>query len=94
MHGDEAVDGHDPGVFEPAGDLGLKQEPLAADRVVGVVGEDLLERDLAVQLGVERHEHGAQATPGVRPQDTEPLAVAGGRVHCVAGVAVGIDFLG
>ena len=65
-------------MLQPAGDLGLEQEPLAADRVVGVLVEDLLERDLAVQLGVERDEDGAQAAPGVRPQDAEPLAVGGG----------------
>ena len=49
----QAVDRHDPGVLQPAGDLGLEQEPLAADRVVGVVVEDLLERHLAIELGVE-----------------------------------------
>jgi hypothetical protein len=39
-------------MFEPSGDLGLLEEPLAADRVVGVLVEDLLEGDLAVQLGI------------------------------------------
>ena len=48
-------------MLEAAGDLGLEQEPLAADRVVGVVVEDLLERHLAVQLAVERHEDRPQA---------------------------------
>ena len=75
----QPVDRHDPGVFEPAGDLGLDQEPLAAGRVVGVVVEDLLERHLAIQLGVEGHEHGPQPAPGMRPEHAEPLAVAGGR---------------
>ncbi|MFO0950014.1 MAG: hypothetical protein U0835_02455 [Isosphaeraceae bacterium] len=46
-------------MFEPAGDLGLDEEPVAADGVVGVVREDLLEGDLAVQLRVERDEHRA-----------------------------------
>ena len=64
-------------MLQPAGDLGLDHEPLAAGRVVGVVVEDLLERDLAVQLAVECHEDGAQAAAGVGPQDAEPLAVAG-----------------
>ena len=32
-----------------------------------------------LQLGVERDEDGAQAALGVRPEDAEPLAVAGGR---------------
>ena len=46
--------------------------------VVGVAVEDLLERDLAVQLAVERDEDRAQAALGVGPEDAEPLAVAGG----------------
>ena len=92
--GAQAVDRHDAGVFEPAGDLGLEQEPLPAGRVVGVVVEDLLERHLAVQLGVERHEHGPQAAPGVGPQDAEPLAVAGRGADGVARGAVSIAVLG
>ena len=88
--GAQAVDRDDPRVLQPAGDLGLQEEPLAADRVVGVVVEDLLERHLAVQLGVEGHEDGAQAAPGVGPEDAEPLAVAGGRADGVAGGAVGV----
>ncbi len=40
--GAQAVDRHDPGVLEPAGDLGLEHESLAAHRVVGVLLEDLL----------------------------------------------------
>ena len=40
-----------------------------------MVVEDLLEGDLAVQLGVERDEDGAQAAAGVGPQDAEPLPV-------------------
>ena len=67
-------------MLQPAGDLGLEQEPLAADRVVGVVVEDLLQRHLAVQLAVEGDEDGAQAAPGVGPEDAEPLAV--GRWPC------------
>ena len=77
--GAQAVDRDDAGVLQPAGDLGLGDEPLAADRVVGVLLEDLLQRHLAVQLAVERHEHRAQAAPRMRPQDAEPLAVARGR---------------
>ena len=86
----QAVDRHDARVLQPAGDLGLQQEPLAADPVVGVVVEDLLQRHLAVQLGVQRHEDGAQAAPGMGPQHAEPLAVAGGRADGVGGGAVGI----
>ena len=59
--GAQPVDGDDPGVLEPAGDLGLDEEAGSADGVVGAVVEDLLESDLAVQLGVEGDEDGAQA---------------------------------
>ena len=86
--GAQAVDRHDARMLQAAGDLGLDQEPLAARRVVGVVVEDLLERDLAVQLGVEGHEHGAQAAAGMGPQDAEPLAVAGGGTDGVTRGAV------
>jgi hypothetical protein len=40
-------------VLQPAGDLGLRREPMAADRVVGVGIEDLLEVDVSVQLGIQ-----------------------------------------
>ena len=83
--GAQAVDRDDARVLQPAGDLGLEQEPLAAGRVVGVVVEDLLEGDLAVQLAVERHEDGTQPAPGVGPEDAEPLAVAGRRADGVGG---------
>ena len=76
-------------MLQAAGDLGLDQEPSAADRVVGVGVEDLLERDLAVELGVEGDEDGAQAAPGVGPEDAEPLAVGGG-AGSVAGGLVGL----
>ena len=62
----------------------------AAGRVVGVAVEDLLEGDLAVQLGVEGDEDGAQAAPGVGPEDAEPLAVGGGGADGVAGGPVGV----
>jgi hypothetical protein len=83
-------------VLQPAGDLGLGQEPGAAGRVVGVAVEDLLQRHLAVQLGVKCHEHHAQTATGVGAQHAEPLAVAGGRAddvgHCMVdvGIAVGV----
>ncbi len=83
--GPQAVDRDDPRMFQAAGDLGLEQEAGAAGRVVGVLLQDLLDRHLAVQLLVERDEDGAQAAPGVRAQDAEALAIAGGRAEGVAG---------
>ena len=71
-------------MLQAAGDLGLEQEPGAADRVVGVAVEDLLQRHLAVQLGVEGDEDLAQAALGVGPEDAEPLAVGGGRADRVS----------
>ena len=68
-----------PGCSRPAGDLRLDDESLAAVRVVGVTVEDLLECHLAIELGIECHEHSAETAAGVRPQDAEPLAVGGGR---------------
>ncbi len=73
--GPEAVDRDDPGMLQSAGDLGLQQEPLAAGRVVGVIVEDLLQRHLAMQLGVQRHEDGTESASGVGAEDPKPLAV-------------------
>ena len=86
----QAVDGDDARVLQPAGDLGLGDEPLAADGVVGVLFEDLLECHLAVQLAVERHEDGAQAAPRMRPQDAEPLSVGGGRADGIGAGSLGV----
>ena len=41
-------------MLEPAGDFGFEEESCSADRVIGVVVEDLLQRDLAIQFAVER----------------------------------------
>ena len=90
--GSQAVDRDDAGMLQPAGDLGLDQEPLAADGVVGVLVEDLLERHLAVELGIQGHKNGAQAALGVGPQHAKPLARGGGRPERVAGRAVGVGF--
>ncbi len=88
--GAQAVDGDDAGMLQPAGDLGLEQEPLPAGRVVGVAVEDLLQRHLAIQLGIQGDEDGPQPAAGVRPEDAEPLAVGGGRADGIAAGAFGI----
>ena len=69
--GAQAVDRHDAGVFQPAGHLGLDQEPRAAGGVVGVLGLDLLERDLAVQLGIQSDGNHSDAAPSMVPQEPE-----------------------
>ena len=88
--GSQAVDRDDTRVLQPAGDLRLEHEATAAVRIVGVAGEDLLEGDLAVELGVERDEDGAQAASGVRPEDAEPLALGCGRAHGEAAGSLGV----
>ena len=87
----QAVDRHDAGMLQPAGDLGLEQEAGAAGRVVGVLGLDLLERDLAVQLRIHRDEYHADPAPGVVPQETEPASFRRRLAQAEAGVA---GFLG
>ena len=58
--GAQSVDRDDPGVLEAPGDPGLDEEAGPAGAVVGAVVEDLLDGDLAVELGVEGHEDGAR----------------------------------
>ena len=84
----QAVDRDDAGVFQPAGDLGLEQEPTSAVRVVRVRVEDLLQRHLAVELGVEGDKDRPQTAPGVGPQHAEPQAIIGGGADGIAGRAV------
>src|SRR5262249_12878772 len=70
----QRVEGHDAGVLEPAGDLGLEQEAGLALRVAGLRRLDQLEGDLAVEPAVAGHEYFAQAAASQRPED---LVVAG-----------------
>ncbi len=70
--GSPPVHRHDPRMFEVGGDLGLEQESFAAHRAVRVLGSDLLESDLAVQLGVLGHVDLSQSSPGVRPEHAKP----------------------
>ena len=88
--GAQAVDGYDSGVLQAAGDLGLGNESLATVRVVGVLRTDLLQRHLAVQLVIERHEDSAQAAPGMGPENAEPLALAGGCADRVSRCSLGV----
>ena len=70
----QAVNRNDPGVLEPARDLGFAQEPGLRGRVVGEAGRQLLQGDRAVQFPVEREKHFAQAAPRMRPDDLEAAA--------------------
>src|SRR6516165_6313388 len=84
----KTVDGHDSRVLEPAGDLSLDEEPLAASGIVSVVIKELLQRHLAVELGVEGDEDRTQPPSGAGPQDAEPRPSAGGRANGVTRRAV------
>jgi len=81
-------------VLQPACDLGLGDEPLTADLVVGVLLQELFQRHLAVQLAIQRHEDVAQPAPRMGSQDAEPLAVAGRGAHRQPGGAVGVIIVG
>ena len=76
--GSLAVDRHDPWVFQAAGDVGLEQEAGAADHIVGMPLEELIERHPAMQLLVQSHQDGAEAALacGRRTRNRNPLEVA------------------
>ena len=75
-------------MLEPAGDLGLQQEPSPAVGIVGTLGLDLFEGDLALELGIERHGDHADASAGVQVQDLEAVAhrAGSGQAPFVIGV--------
>ena len=77
--GAQAVDRDDPGVLQPAVDLGLQDEPAAEVGLGDLVGPDLLEGDLAAELLVAGDVDAAQAALAVEAEDAEPLAGAAGR---------------
>ena len=77
-------------MLERAGDLGLGDEAFAAERIVGVLLDDLLERDLAVELAIKCQEDDPQPSSRMRPDDAEPLAVGRGRANKVIGGPVGV----
>ena len=77
--GAQAVDRHDAGVFEPAGDLGLDDEAGAFVLVTGVRLLDPLQRHDAVKLLVAGDVDLAQGAAVVKPDDLESaLGVSGG----------------
>ncbi len=69
-------------MFQPAGDLGLDEEPRLAFEVRRVPGLNPLERHLAVQLLVSGEEDLTQAARSMGTEDPEPR-----RTHC--GRAIG-----
>jgi hypothetical protein len=70
--GAHGVDRHDPGMLEPARDLGLQQKPSAAVGVVGTFRLNLLERDLALQLDIKCHRNFADAPLCVWAEHVNP----------------------
>ncbi len=61
----QAVDRHDAGMLEAAGDFGLQHEPLTTHGIVGVLVENLFQRHFPVQFFIQRDEDGAQAAARV-----------------------------
>ncbi len=86
--GSQPVYRYDPRVLQSARDLGLHDESLADDGIVGVGIENLLQRHLSVKLAIQRHEHRPEAAACVRPQHAESLTIACGRLHGVGRGAV------
>ena len=70
----------------------LDEEAVSADRVVGILVEELLQGHLAVELVVEGDEHGPESPACMRPHHAESLAVGGRRADAEAGSRVGIGF--
>ena len=57
------------------GDLGFEQKAGPAGGVVGLLRQNLLDCDLAMQLAVQRHADHPNTAPGVRPQRVEAAAL-------------------
>src|SRR5262249_1469300 len=68
----QAVDRHDSGMLEAAGDLRFEQKSRARLILTGVALLDLLQRHLAVQLLVHRHRNDTQAALRVWPENAKP----------------------
>src|SRR5262249_746206 len=63
----QAVDGHDPGMLQPTGDLRLEHDPATPLLILAQLPADFLEGALAVQLGILGHKPPAQSPAGVLP---------------------------
>ena len=72
----QLVDRHDVGMFELAGDLRFLEEPSPVSRVRGRLGLDLLERDLAVEVGVAGEPDLAEAPLGMQPGQSVPQSAS------------------
>ena len=70
----QAIDRYDPRMLQPAGDLGLQNEPGPAVGVVGMLVLDLLQGHVPLKLLVAGHGDLAQAAFGMRAENAEPRA--------------------
>ena len=68
----ELIDRDDVGVLELAGDLGFLEEPALCVGVLRAIAFDLLESDLAVEVGVAGEPDPAQPPLGVDPRQRVP----------------------
>ncbi len=81
----QSIDRHDARMLQPPGEPGLEQEPRLAERVVRVIRPQLLQRDLAIELGVDRQEDLAQPPACVRPHDAKALVDGDGPASITSG---------
>jgi len=77
--GPPGVDRHDARMLQPAGDLGLLEEPTQALGVAGPAGLDELQGLLAIELGVAGEEDLAQPAGGVEAE-VNIIGPRGGRL--------------
>jgi len=81
--GPQAVDRHDAGVLEPAGDLGLDDEPSALVLVCSMIELDTLEGDDPMQLLVAGDVDLAESAAVVEADNAEAALGVGGRAFVV-----------
>ncbi len=75
----QAVDRHDAGVLEPAGDFRFQKKACPALRIVRVFVVNLFEGDLAVQFLVLGNKNRSQTTLGMRPHHAKTPPCGGER---------------
>src|SRR5213076_2888422 len=70
----KAIDRHDTGMFQPAGDLRLQHKTRSATRIFGKALLNLLEGYLSVQFFIEGHVYLTQASLGMGPKSYKSTA--------------------
>ena len=68
----QAIDRHNARMLKPSGDFGFLEKTRSAIRIVGVLGLDLLESHLPIELFVAGDKDLAETAPRVRTKDAKP----------------------